>query len=249
MSRKTMIVVLAALVAALAAYGEAEPASLPVREVSVVKDGLAVVVCEGTRPVEASGEVVLDGLPQPVLGTFWPYSGDEAVPVVSATAAKREATGARDAVDLLDLIEANEGARAQVTEVDGPSYAATLHGFKRACGESKGAVILQTDAGYRVVAAERIRDVTFTEAPRMSVPLEETRNRLVLRLGWTGAPAAEARVGMLYVQKGLRWIPEYRVELDGNGTAQIQLQAVLINDLIDLQAVSYTHLDVYKRQG
>src|SRR6187399_2087665 len=48
--------------------------SIPIREVTVFKDGHAFVVHEGTMPVNAAGDVVIDELPQPLLGTFWPYS-------------------------------------------------------------------------------------------------------------------------------------------------------------------------------
>ena len=39
---------------------------------------------------------------------------------------------------------------------------------------------------------------------------------------------------MMYVQKGLRWIPGYRSTLDGKGKAAIKLQATLVNELTDL---------------
>jgi hypothetical protein len=41
----------------------------------------------------------------------------------------------------------------------------------------------------------------------------------------------------------LRWIPNYRVEIDGEGTAHIKLQASLVNELVDLDDVT-AHLVV-----
>ena len=35
---------------------------------------------------------------------------------------------------------------------------------------------------------------------------------------------------MIYLQRGIRWIPEYRVEIDGKGEARVKLQATLINE-------------------
>jgi hypothetical protein len=40
---------------------------------------------------------------------------------------------------------------------------------------------------------------------------------------------------MAYVQKGVRWIPNYRIELDGNGKAIVKLQATLLNEMADLE--------------
>jgi hypothetical protein len=47
----------------------------------------------------------------------------------------------------------------------------------------------------------------------------------------------------MYVERGLRWIPGYRVTLDGQGTARVELQATLVNELADLDAVT-AHLVV-----
>ena len=55
----------------------AQLAKMPVREVTVFKDGHALMLHEGKMPVEESGDVLMDYLPSPVLGTFWPYSADK----------------------------------------------------------------------------------------------------------------------------------------------------------------------------
>src|SRR5690606_22222196 len=63
--------------------------------------------------------------------------------------------------------------------------------------------------------------------------------------GQDGA-AAEADVGLMYVQKGLRWIPSYRIVIDEAtseggehcGTARLELQATLVNELADLENIA-----------
>jgi hypothetical protein len=42
---------------------------------------------------------------------------------------------------------------------------------------------------------------------------------------------------MVYVQRGIRWIPSYRIDIDGDGNAVVKLQATLINELTDLEDV------------
>ena len=75
------ITTLALLGASAASAEEAAPlsalAKMPVREVTVFKDGHAFVLHDGKMPVEPSGDVLMDYLPAPVLGTFWPYSADK----------------------------------------------------------------------------------------------------------------------------------------------------------------------------
>jgi hypothetical protein len=61
-------------VSATPARAQADPAAsltrMPIKEVTVFKDGHAFVVHQGRVPVDAKGHVVLDRLPTPVLGTF-----------------------------------------------------------------------------------------------------------------------------------------------------------------------------------
>ena len=68
---------LALLVLAVTRPLLAEPATpltalarIPVKEITVFKDGHAFLLHSGKMPVDSAGNVVLDALPQPVLGTF-----------------------------------------------------------------------------------------------------------------------------------------------------------------------------------
>lgn len=250
---------------AAAASGQAAPpgalAQLPVREITVFKDGHAFVLHEGTMPVDASGNVVMDYLPTPVLGTFWAHSADTKAQLTSVVASQHRVRVDRTALNLRDLIEGNIGARVVISEVPaGPnaqprSYPATIVRVPQRSGEElektglpnsgeklpeKGTlVLLETDGGTRVVPFDRIFDVTFQNAPNPQATSEEFRNLLTLHLEWQGGkPSSEAAVGMSYLQKGLRWIPNYKVDLDGKGRATIKLEATLINEIADMQDVT-----------
>ena len=79
MLRRTEFLTIVALLVGLPAAraDEAAPlsalAKMPVREATVFKDGYTVMLHRGKMPVDASGDVLMDYLPSPVLGTFWPY--------------------------------------------------------------------------------------------------------------------------------------------------------------------------------
>ena len=65
------------------------------------------------------------------------------------------------------------------------------------------------------------------------------RDLMTLSLDWRDSePKATANVGMMYVEKGLRWIPSYKVSIDGQNHARVKLQATLVNDLTDLNDVN-----------
>ena len=244
---------LVALVLAIAGTAHAQPAAalgslakMPVKEVTVFKDGHAYVVHQGTMPVEG-GTVNLDLLPNPVLGTFWPYSVDPKVKLQSVTAGRRRVKIERTALTVRELIEANLGAEAVITESGKPTYQATIVQLLARSSEElestapvpgeyppqKGNVLLlKTIEGTRAVNIDTITDVKFVGNYKTKLAGEEYRNLLAMKLDGAGATA---EVGMAYVQKGIRWIPNYRIELDANGKATVKLQATLLNELADLK--------------
>ncbi len=267
--RRPLPFLFAGLLATAAAAAEPVLETLPVREVSVFKDGHAFVLHRGTIPVAAGGTARLDRLPAPLLGTFWVGGIDEGrggVTVAGVTAAQARVRVERTALTLPELVRCNPGARVLVTEIppadrDPAPYEATLLEPPVQSAEELEAlalpgegpklpvvsdlVFLATDSGTRVVPLARIQDITFRDGPATTLGREELRAALTLQLVRRGAdgavaPAAagEAEVGLMYVQRGLRWLPSYRVDLDGRGQARVALQATLVNDLVDLDDVT-----------
>lgn len=246
--------------------------SLPVKEITVFKDGYAFVLHEGTLPTNADGDVVLNALPTPVLGTFWPYSSDAAATLQSVVASRQRTVSNRTALGIRDLIEANIGAQVVIKESDNTKYAATILAVPQqtlAEAESstrfvaalpndsysyrvvtpqvagtlpipqKGSIVLlQNSDGVRALPLERIQDITFKNGPRTQLANDDQRNLLTMKLNWAGALQSTANVGMMYLQQGVRWIPNYRITLNGKGLARVQLQATLLNELTDLNDVT-----------
>ena len=121
-------------------------AAIPVREVSVFKDGHAFVVHRGSVAVDAAGDTVLRHLPAPVMGTFWVGAIDggaeqRGIGVAAVTASQSRVRVERTALSLKDLVDANPGAKVLVTETPSPSrdpvpYEATILAALRAAGGS-----------------------------------------------------------------------------------------------------------------
>jgi len=262
-SKPVLFAVLALAQAGAAASQDAPPqaalARMPVREITVFKDGHVFALHEGAMPTLA-GNVVLDYLPAPVLGTFWPYSGDKAVTLRTVVASQRRVSVEKTALTVAEFLRANTGAEVIVTErsaheAESSRRSGTLLGFPSRSSRElettsppnapealpvKGAVVLlKTSEGVRVINVEDIKDVTFKNAHKPTVADEEFRNVLTLRLDWAGrTPQKSATVGLVYLQKGIRWIPSYRVAIDGKGKAVVRLQAMLINEMTDLEDVT-----------
>jgi hypothetical protein len=247
------------LISAAFAVEKAAPLStfgkLPIKEITVFKDGHAFVAHEGEMPTDPQGNVMMDYLPMPVLGTFWPYVAEKNARLVSVVASQKRVLVERTALNLRDLLEANLGAEALITEMGTNSYAATILGLPARSAEEQAAtsppnsgehlpekgnlILLKTAEGVKALNIDRIQEVTFPRDHKPAAASEEFRNLLCLKLDWGKAkPAKSANVGLFYLQRGVRWIPSYKVELDGKTNAAVKLQATLINELADLEDVS-----------
>jgi len=225
-------------------------ARLPVKEVTVFKDGHAYVLHEGKVVADSDGEVRMDYLPTPVLGTFWAYSAEDGKPIRKVTASRRRVTVEKTALSVTELIEANPGAEVTIREKSGRSHEGKIVGIPARSAseleetgppntdprlpERAALVLIATNTGVATIPLDIIEGVTFRQQPGPKVTQEEFRN--VLSLGIPGTQkGASVGVGLMYVQKGLRWIPSYQVSLDGKGTARIRMQATLVNELLDLK--------------
>ncbi len=228
---------------------------LPIKEITVFKDGHAFVAHEGEMPTDERGNVVMDYLPAPVIGTFWPYSATKHARLVSVVASQKRVLVERTALNLRELPEANVGGEVMITESGSGRYPATIVSLPARSAEEQAAtsppnsgerlpekgnlILLQTAEGVKAITIDRIQEVSFPHAHKAAAASEEFRNLLRLNLDWGKAkPAKSAQVGLFYLQKGVRWIPSYKVELDGKGNAAVKLQATLLNELADLDDVS-----------
>src|SRR5258706_14881637 len=125
MNRLLHIAVLVALF--LAATGAtADPAAplramakMPVKEITVFKDGHAFVLHEGRMPTDARGDVQMDYLRNPVIGTFWPCSSEKNVKLTAVPASPRKVLVERTSLSVRELLEANPGAEVTLLQVDG----------------------------------------------------------------------------------------------------------------------------------
>lgn len=237
----------------------AEPLSalskMPVKEITVFKDGHTLVLHEGMMSTDANGAVQMDYLPTPVIGTFWAYASDKNVKLNSVVASPRKVLVTRTALSVRELLESNPGSDVRITQMDGKTLDAKVIGVPTRSSQEletvsppnagekipeKGSIILlKTAEGVDAFPMDQIKSVSFKGDLKQTTANEEFRNLLTLKLDWpNNRPAKNAAVGMMYLQKGIRWIPSYKVTLDGKGGATLKLQATLLNELTDLEDVT-----------
>jgi hypothetical protein len=207
---------------------------LPVREVTVFKDGHAWVVREAPLPADANGTVVLDELPAPLFGTFWPFALDGAR-LTSAKAGREKVASEVAATDIRQIARANAGKDVTILTTDKERIDGKLLGVPSRQDDTAPTgdlLLLQTSTGTRALPLGYVRDLEVRGEFTGTLRHEEQKERLTLQVAGGGAGS---KVGVMYVQRGLRWIPAYKLDLDGKGTAAVQFEATLVNDLIDLE--------------
>ncbi len=225
--------------------------TIPVKEVTIFKDGHAFVLHQGQMPTDNNGNVTFDKLPSPVLGTFWAYSADRDVELNSVLVGKKLICQSDTALTIPELIKANAGKKVLINQ-NNLSYdyeAVILQLPSRRPDEqannlpvnssvTSDIVLLKTVEGTKAVPLSYIREITFIDEPNTTTTFEKYKNTFVFKLNWKNNSRKTADVGMVYLQKGLRWIPNYKVDIDGNGNAHIKLQATIVNELTDIENVT-----------
>ena len=228
--------------------------TIPVKEVTIFKDGHAFILHEGKMPTDENGNVTFSRLPSPVLGTFWAYSSNPKVKLNSVLVGKKLICQSDTALTIPELIKANAGKKVLIKQNNlSYAYEALIlqipqrktddennnqPGSSSVTPVNSDIVLLKTVEGTKAVPLNYINEITFIDDPNTKTDFQNYKNTMTFKLNWKDAAPAAADVGMVYLQKGLRWIPSYKVDIDGKGNAIIKLQATIVNELTDLENVS-----------
>ncbi len=240
---------------------------LPITEITTFKDGHAMVVRSGTVVLDEHGDAVISDMPRPVLGTFWADELEDQATLASVVSQRVEQREAARTSTMPQLLEANIGARIafldtrdevregvlreiiQAGPVPAPAMTqrSVQHGFlpsnfhSAPTGTPSGTrlAIVETEDGFATVPIDQIRDLRFLDgSPNTVTEVVRDRERMTLDLEWERDVPSEGDVRLMYVQKGVRWIPSYRVSIIDDDLVRLELQATIVNELADLNDVT-----------
>lgn len=97
-------------------------------------------------------------------------------------------------------------------------------------------VMLRTDHGDVAIPSDHIGNLTIDREANRQQEVTKPEQVLAARLVREGKTVTtDTPVGMAYLARGLRWIPNYRLQITGDGKARLQLQGDVINDVTDLK--------------
>ncbi len=257
------------------ADSEAEKAGapkLPVKEITVFKDGHALILHEG-EATPVNGWVATDEVPEPVLGTLTAFTSTEGAKLEMVKAGFRDVEKLEPCTSLSELLRANAGKDVILTVALGEGRTRQISGVLQEIPEKEvqqkkeiypqgsrqyydrylgryvytdpqvsedktlvraNYVGIQTDRSTSYVL---IKDIAGVEVTGVTGDLVREKKRVrELALKVSGA-AGNVKVGYTYLQKGIRWIPSYRVVRSGKSKVKVSLSATVVNDIIDLEEV------------
>jgi hypothetical protein len=230
------------------------PFTTDVKRVAVFKNGYAFTFREGIAQLE-NGWAYTTNVPAGALGTVWGYTLAPNARVVELLASNSDKKESRRIENLAEYLLANESTRARfslnyrekVIEgiydviVQGGEFATETKiafdpdSYKRAADPSRLSVVVHADSGAMFLPLHQIATVEILGNPKIDKPVVIKENRLALKLA--GASEANVQVGVAALERGIQWIPAYRVEVKGAPVteAKLELEAVLVNDMTDLK--------------
>lgn len=224
-----------------------------VKRVAVFKNGYAFTYREGTAQT-TGGWAYTTNTPIGVLGTIWGYSTSPNVKVMQLLASENEKREMERVTDIAEILLANEGARIRFTDTYNTTkifegtyeivsrnrnFAAPIvrtDAYTDEYREDQIVIALKTETGVMLFPVGAIRNIEIVGQPKMEKPKLSKENRLALKI--EGAKDGEnIDLGIAAFERGIRWIPAYRVEVKGSPVkeAKLELEAMLINELTDLK--------------
>lgn len=232
-----------------------------IKRVAVFKNGYAFTYREAEATAN-NGWAYTTNVPVGVLGTIWGYSTTPNVKVSQLLASEVENSTTERVINLTEFLIANEGKKIRV-EVSGSENKVKVYegiyevispvrGFKNLLKppadnnyysyyqsiqqiyENNLTIAIKTENGFSAFLANRIESVEVIGQPNFLKPKSEKQFRLGIKTD--AKDGQKINLGVAALERGIRWIPAYRVEVKGEPIkeAKLELEANIINELADL---------------
>jgi hypothetical protein len=236
-----------------------------VKTLAVFKNGLGFVFRAGDTKLK-DGWAVTEEIPVACLGTLWIGTTSKAGPVQEVIAFKDKTVQELEAVNLAEILAANvgqsvtisysRGGNAEMVDVKGTILAVPTDRKADDLGlvydsrqpypndQLRGQIVLVRDITGSILALNKtsILSVRMPDNAALKAKITKDINRAKVRIG--GKPAS-AEITMAYLEKGITWSPSYLVNVENNKEADITLEAVLSNDVEDLENVDVSFVVGY----
>lgn len=192
--------------------------------ITAFKDGTAFVVKEENIDA-SSGKHIITEIPQATFGTlwFWTYGN----PILSTLGYEREVSESTQAKSIPEILKANLNQPARITLADDRNFDGVTTQVE------DNLIIFKTNSGtWLTLTPNQIKTAEIKVAP--SVEFQKTEVKKVIELAF-GQSSSNETLGMMYLQNGISWVPNYTIELGEDNIARLALRANLMNDGNDIE--------------
>jgi hypothetical protein len=250
MRRPTWKVLLPAII--LLAAASVFPADSPetqwkVQAVAAFKNGLGFFVRQGNVKVTA-GQGKIPFVPLATLGTLWVAPNDAGASLEELVAYRYTVPKPGNVISLEQLLTVNVGKVVTVS-YNSKEYTGEILGLTEPEEKNEtprlpeeiargpipkpanNLLLLKVEGRVMAMNLGGVYLVTLPDQPNYRVPHTEEMRGLCFKLKGAGD---SANLTMGYLQKGLGWTPSYLISLQDEKTAQITMQAVVVNDVEDI---------------
>jgi hypothetical protein len=246
-------ILLALVFCCLSCFAQEKNFSPEIKRVAVFKNGYAFTYREGETTANANW-IYTTNVPVGVLGTVWGYSTTPSVRVDQLLASEfLSSTNTERIEDIAEFLIANEGKRIRFIDGYNVSYEGVYeiisryrnfenemrpeNGYRSSFDLNSITLSLKTESGVMLIPANSARKIEILDPqPNLLKPKREKLVRLGIKTN--GAKDGQTvNVGIAALERGIRWIPAYRVEVKGDPIkeAKLELEANVVNDLGDLK--------------
>lgn len=217
--------------------------------VAAFKNGLAFVVRQGAVQLE-NGTGRITPIPNATLGTLWLAPGETNTLLDEVVAYRYSTFSERQIQSIAEVLQANAGKTVTITysmnmkeytgEIVGVRDSSRLAAEPAPEGASDAAVAPQAKPQYLLLRADKkllafpigsIANAILPDDTNFQEKFEQQRAALRFKIKGAGE---KTDLTMGYLEHGLGWTPSYMISLTDDKTAQITMQAVVMDDAEDL---------------
>ncbi len=194
---------------------------------SLFKNGYAVMAREATIPKD--GELWFTPPSGAVLGTFW-LGGEKGTTIESAVLTTIPVTGKRNLESMDEILLNNIGKLIKLI-VDPQSSHPEQYSGKLL--SASGQIIIFEDGAQKIVIPKNRIQAAVLRGDALTVTTETKSTQDAIRL--SGTPGG--KVVIYSLQRGLTWVPAYRINLVDDKKLVLISKATILNDLVDLHSI------------
>jgi hypothetical protein len=221
--------------------------------VAAFKNGLAFVVRQGMIHLQ-SGVGRITPIPNATLGTLWLAPGESGASLDEVLAYHYNVAAQHNMLSLEEVLLANAGKTVTVT-YNNKDYTGEIVGLRDPGSNSTDAapspnpelaantptitppakpqyLLLRVDKKLVALPVNSISNAVLPDDTLFTEKFDQQRSALRFKI--KGA-ADKTNLTVGYLEHGLGWTPSYLISLTDDKTAQITMQAVVINDAEDLK--------------